>query len=148
MTQPDNNKELHSFVKLAIGYLGIMAGFATLGLVFYEIGAREGPAILSAPPFVPSDVYAISIAFFWTLIALSLIGLLALVKNLRIGAYIAFIALVVSLFAPYDKQTGTAPFTIIWWFAIPNAIVGMLLLKAFSTLSPVASGIFIKRQQD
>jgi hypothetical protein len=147
MTHLDNKKELHSFVKLAIGYLGIMAGFAVLGLVFYEIGAREGPAILSAPPFVPSDEYAISIAFFWTLIGLSLIGLFALVKNLRIGAYVAFIALVVSLFAPYDKQTGTAPFTIIWWFAIPNAVVGILLLKEFSTLSPAASGMLVGRQQ-
>jgi len=82
--------ELHSFVKLAIGYLGIMAGFAVLGLIFYETGAREGPAITSVPPFYPYDVYLISVVFFWTLIALSLVGLFALVKNLRIGAYFAF----------------------------------------------------------
>jgi hypothetical protein len=126
--------------------MGIMSGFAVLGLVFYEIGARQGPAITSVPPFVPSEVYAFSIAFFWTLIAISLIGLFTLVKNMRIGAYFVFIALVVSIFAPYDKQTGTAPFTIIWWFAIPNAVVGILLLKAFTTLSPAALGIPMKRQ--
>jgi len=123
-----------------------MAGFAVLGLIFYEIATRVGPAIVSVPPLFPSDVYAISIAFFFTLIALSLIGLFALVKNLRIGAYFAFISLVMSIFAPYDKQTGTAPFTIIWWFAIPNIVVGFLLLRAFTTLSPATSGIVLGRQ--
>src|SRR5690606_31210762 len=85
-----SDRELHSVVKLAITYLGIMAGFAVLGWVFYEIGAREGPAIVSTPPFVPSDVYLISIAYFATLIILSLTGVVALAKNLRIGAYFAF----------------------------------------------------------
>ena len=122
-----------------------MAGFAVLGLIFYETGAREGPAITSVPPFYPSDVYLISIVFFWTLIALSLVGLFALVKNLRIGAYVAFIVLIFSLFAPYEKQSGAAPFTMIWWFAIPNAIVGILLLRAFKTLSS-ASMIIAKRR--
>jgi hypothetical protein len=148
LSNASTNGELHSFVKLAIGYLGIMAGFAALGLLFYEIAAREGPVILSASPFVPSDAYAISVAFFWTLIVILLIGLFALVRNLRIGAYFAFIALVLSIFAPYDKQTGAAPFAVIWWFAIPNAIVGILLLKAFKTLSPASSGIALGRQYD
>lgn len=122
-----------------------MAGFAVLGWVFYEIGAREGPAIVSVPPFVPSDVRLISIAYFLTLTVLSLTGVFALAKNLRIGAYFAFVALLISVLAPYDKMTGTAPFTIIWWFAIPNTVVGVLLLKAFGTLSPIASGIAVRR---
>lgn len=139
-------KKIHLFVKVAMGYLATVIGLAILALVFYEFGSREGPAITSAPPFLPSEVYAISITFFYTLIALSSIGLLALAKNLGIGAYLAFIVLVVSLFAPYDKQAGTAPFTIIWWFAIPNIVVGVLLLKAFKTLSPADPGIIIGRQ--
>jgi hypothetical protein len=114
---------MHPFVKLTITYVGIMTGFAVLGWVFYEIGAREGPAIVSVPPFVPSGVYLLlSIGYFATLTVLSLTGLFALAKNLRPGAYLAFAALIIALFAPYAKITGTPPFTIIWWFAIPNTV--------------------------
>jgi hypothetical protein len=63
--------------------MGIMAGLAVLGLAFYAITMREGMTIMSTPPFVPSDVYIITTAFFWTLIALLSIGLFALLKNLR-----------------------------------------------------------------
>ena len=58
-----------------------MAGLAVLGLAFYTITMREGMTIMSTP-FVPFDVYIITTAFFWTLMALLSIGLFALLKNL------------------------------------------------------------------
>lgn len=126
--------------------MGIMAGLAVLGLAFYTITMREGMTIMSTPPFAPSDVYIITTAFFWTLIALLSIGLFALLKNLRIGAYFAFLTLVASLFAPYDNQSETAPLTVVWWLAIPNVMAGTLLLKTFSTLSPANAGIVIMKR--
>jgi hypothetical protein len=123
-----------------------MAGLAVLGLAFYTITMREGMTIMSTPPFAPSDVYIITTAFFWTLIALLSIGLFALLKNLRIGEYFAFLALVASLFAPYDNQSETAPLTVVWWLAIPNVMVGTLLLKTFSTLSPANAGIVMMKR--
>ena len=107
---------------------------------------REGMTIMSTPPFVPSDVYIITTAFFCTLIALLSIGLFALLKNLQIGAYFAFLTLVASLFAPYDNQSETAPLTVVWWLAIPNVMAGTLLLKTFSTLSPANAGIVIMKR--
>jgi hypothetical protein len=74
------------------------------------------------------------------------IGLFALLKNLRIGAYFAFLALVASLFALYDNQSETAPLTVVWWLAIPTIMVGTLLLKTFSTLSPANAGIVIMKR--
>jgi hypothetical protein len=123
-----------------------MAGLAVLGLAFYTITMREGMTIMSTPPFAHSDVYIITTAFFWTLIALLSIGLFALLKNLWIGAYFAFLALVASLFAPYDNQSETATLTVVWWLAIPNVMVGILLLKTFSTLSPANAGIVMMKR--
>jgi hypothetical protein len=95
---------------------------------------------------MPSDVYHISIAFFWALIVLSLIGAVALLRDLRIGACIAFLVLVISVLAPYDKQSTTAPFVVIWWFAIPNATAGILLLVALKKPSGTASSIIAEQK--
>jgi hypothetical protein len=80
----NNNKGLHSSVKLSIASLHRDYGRpCSAGLAFYTITMREGMTIMSTPPFAPSDVYIITTAFFWTLIALLSIGLFALLKNLR-----------------------------------------------------------------
>ncbi|HEX9677508.1 hypothetical protein [Nitrososphaera sp.] len=55
-------------------------------------------------------------------------------KDIRMGAYLAFAALAISILAPVDNQTPNVSFNIIYWFMIPNAVVGILLLKAVKTL--------------
>lgn len=123
--------ELHSFVKLAIAYLGIMAGFAILGLIFYVAAARSesiGDAL------EPVGVYYANVSNYVILFALSLLALGLLVKRKRAGAYVAFAAFVLSIFAPSLFLTAQSAFGVIWWFAIPNTVVGILLLKSMKTL--------------
>lgn len=123
--------ELHSFVKLAIAYLGVMAGFAILGLAFYVIAA-SGEAQGSGPE--PVSVYYPNVGNYIILFALSLAAIGLLVKRKRAGAYVAFAALFLSLFAPSLLLTAQSAFGVIWWFAIPNTVVGVLLLKSMKTL--------------
>lgn len=123
--------ELHSFVKLAIAYLGIMAGFVVIGLGFYLIAAG-GEATGSA--LEPANIYYTNIGSYVLLFILSLAGLALLVKRKRVGAYVAFSALVLSIFAPSLLLTGQSAYGVIWWFAIPNAVVGILLVKSLKTL--------------
>lgn len=123
--------ELHPFAKAAIAYMGIMAGLAVLGLVFYAI-ASTGEAEDSVP--VPPSAYYQTILYFVSLTGLSLGALMLLAKGIRVGAYLTFAALAISVLAPIDNQTQNAAFNIIYWFAIPNAAVGILLLKAIRTL--------------
>jgi hypothetical protein len=126
-----DSAELHSFVKLAIAYLGIMAGLAVLGLGFYVAAARvESAGDLP----VSADRYYAVIAFYVLLIAVSLAGLARMARRKRDGAYLAFAALVISLFAASPNQVIQSPYIIIWWLAIPNAVVGILLLKSLNTL--------------
>lgn len=126
-----DTSELHSFVKLAIAYLGIMAGLAVLGLGFYVSAARVESA--GDAPIVSDRYYAV-IAFYVVLIAITLAGLGRLVRRRRDGAYLAFAALAISMLAPSPNQVLQAPYTIVWWFAIPNVVVGILLLKSLKTL--------------
>lgn len=123
--------ELHSFVKLAIAYLGIMAGFALLGLTFYVVAAR-GEATGGA--LEPVSVYYANVGNYLILLVLSILALGLLVKRKRAGAYVAFAALVLSIFAPSLFVTAQSAFGVIWWFAIPNTVVGILLLKSMKTL--------------
>lgn len=123
--------ELHSFVKLAIAYLGIMAGFAILGLIFYVVAAR-GEATGGA--LEPASVYYANVGNYIILFVLSLLALGLLVKRKRAGAYVAFATFVLSVFAPSLLLTSQSAYGVIWWFAIPNTVVGILLLKAMKTL--------------
>lgn len=123
--------ELHPFAKMSIAYMGIMAGLAVLGLTFYAT-ASTGEAAGSIP--VPPAVYYQSILYFVSLTGLSLGAVVLLAKGIRIGAYLTFAALAISVLAPVASQTGNAAFNIIYWFTIPNAAVGILLLKAVKTL--------------
>ena len=123
--------ELHSFVKLAIAYLGIMAGFAILGLIFYVVAAR-GEATSGA--LEPATVYYANVGNYIILFVLSLLALSLLVKRKRAGAYVAFATFVLSVFAPSLLLTSQSAYGVIWWFAIPNTVVGILLLKAMKTL--------------
>lgn len=120
------SEEIHSFVKLAIAYLGIMAGFSALGLWFYIASGLDGP--ISA--IVQNEV----VAFYLVLFALSLAGLDRLSRNRQDGVYLAFASLVLSLFAPSPSQIVRPPYTMIWWLAIPNGVVGILLFRAMKTL--------------
>lgn len=123
--------ELHSFVKLAIAYLGIMAGFAILGLTFYVVAAR-GEA--SGGALEPASVYYANVSSYIILFVLSLLAPGLLIKRKLAGAYVAFAALVLSIFAPSLLLTGQSAYGVIWWFAIPNSVVGILLLKSIKTL--------------
>jgi hypothetical protein len=102
--------------------MGIMAGFAVLGLTFYVIvvgGQAQVSALVTSVSYVA--LAAASITAVW------------LLKNgRRIGAYLAFAILSISVLAPVQSSSGG--FTIIYWFAIPNAAVGILLLKTIKTL--------------
>jgi hypothetical protein len=122
-------KELPSFVKLAIAYLGIMAGMAAIGLVLYLIASR-GEAPGSAP--IPQQTLSITILFFTSLVVIPSISLRLLVKRRRVGGYLAFLALGISLFAPYSDPA--FHLTITYWLAIPNAIVGILVWKNLKEL--------------
>lgn len=119
------------YTKLTIAYLGIMAGLAVIGLVFYIIASRGG-----APGSLPVqvEIYYGTIGFFIALISNSLLGLWQLVRGRRLGAYLAFIALAMSVFAPYSNQRTEAILFPIYWIAIPNMIVSLLLLKSLKTL--------------
>jgi len=121
-----DSQELHSFVKLAIAYVGIMAGFATIGLTFYIIATNDDS--------MPTNQYYADVASFAGLIFLSLTGLALLVERKRLGAYFVFAALVISILAPSILVTSQAAYDVVWWFAIPNAIVGILLTKSLKTL--------------
>lgn len=123
--------ELHPFVKAAIAYVGIMAGLAVLGLIFYAI-ASTGEAAGSVP--VPQAAYYQTILYFVSLTGLSLGAVVLLAKGMRMGAYLAFAVLAASILAPVSNQTPNTAFNIVYWFAIPNAVVGLLLLKAVKTL--------------
>jgi hypothetical protein len=123
--------ELHPFTKAAMAYIGIMAGLALLGLVFYAV-ASTGEAEGSVP--VPPAAYYQTILYLVSLTGLSLGALALLAKGMRAGAYVAFAALAISVLAPAGNQTLGNAFNIIYWFAIPNAAVGILLLKAIKTL--------------
>lgn len=126
-----DSAELHSFVKLAIAYLGIMAGFAVLGLAFYIAAARvESAGDLPVPP----DRYFAVVGFYALLVGISLAGLARLVRRKRDGAYLAFSALAISILAAGPNQLIQSPYTIIWWLAIPNAVVGILLWRSINTL--------------
>lgn len=129
--QRSDTAELHSFVKASIAYMGIMAGFAVLGLVFYVIAAM-GEAAESA--LIPPMMYYAAMSYYVALAGASVMTVWLLKNGRRVGAYIAFALLAVSLLAPVDSQAFNGMFTVIYWFAIPNAVVGALLLKAFRTL--------------
>lgn len=122
--QRSDTTELHSFVKLAIAYMGIMAGLAVLGLAFYAI-ASTGEAPGSVP--VPQAEYYLTISYYVMLVGASLGALALLAKGVRTGAYLAFASLAISVLAPIDGQSAN-------WIAIPNVVVGLLLLKAIKTL--------------
>jgi hypothetical protein len=124
ITQDDG---LHSFVKLAIAYIGIMIGFAVLGTLFYVIAA-QGEAPGSAPVAL-ADYYS-AIGYFATLITVCALALRGLVKAKKTGAYFAFAALAISLLAPH-MYGGLG---IVYWFAIPNAVVGILLARSWKSL--------------
>lgn len=126
-----DNSELPKFVKAGIAYLGIMAGLAILGLFFY-VAASRGESTGSV--LVESDAYATTIAFFTILVALSLIGLYGLVKRLRLGVYVALVALVLSMFAPSGGKNLESSFAITWWLGIPNTVVGILLIRSLGKL--------------
>lgn len=124
--------ELHSFVKLAIAYLGIIAGLAVLGLGFYVAAARvESVGDLAVQP----ERYYTVVTFYVVLVAISLAGLARLVRRKRDGAYLAFAALAISMLAPAPNQVNQAPYAIVWWLAIPNAVVGILLFRSLKTLT-------------
>ena len=122
--------ELHLFVKAGMAYMGIMAGFAVLGLMFYVIAAR-GEAVGSS--LVPPETYYTSIAYYVMLASTSVFAVWLLKNGKRAGAYLAFAILSISVLAPICGPALDG-FTIIYWFAIPNAAVGLLLLKAYRTL--------------
>ncbi|HKU50672.1 MAG TPA: hypothetical protein VJP79_12025 [Nitrososphaera sp.] len=126
-----DGEETHSFVKLAIAYLGLMAGLSILGLGFYVAAAR----VVSAgdPPAVAA-IYNETMVFYLALFSISIAGLARLLKKKQDGAYFAFTSLILSLFAPSPSQIMRAPYTLIWWLAVPNTIVGILLLRAIKTL--------------
>ena len=117
--------ELHSFVKLAIAYLGIMAGLAVLGVVFFAASTQG-----SVRPSV--GAYNYTMGLYALMIGLSLGGLAALANHLRTGAYLAFLALIV-WFMPYATQS-LDTLAAVSWMLIPNGVVGILLLKALKTL--------------
>jgi hypothetical protein len=127
--QRSDTAELHPFVKAGIAYMGIMAGFAVLGLTFYVIVAR-GEAAGSS--LIPPEAYYPTIAYYAALAGVSVLAVWLLKNGRRIGAYLAFAILAISVLAPVQSSSGG--FTIIYWFAIPNAAVGLLLLKAIKTL--------------
>lgn len=121
--------ELHSFVKLAIAYLGIMAGLAVLGVVFFAISS-QGEAQGSVRP--SAEAYNYTMGLYALMIGLSLGGLAALANHLRIGAYLAFLALI-AWFLPYAAQS-LDTLAAVSWMLIPNGVVGILLLKELKTL--------------
>lgn len=127
----DSSAELHSFVKLSIAYLGIMAGLAITGLTLYVAAARVE---FAGDLPVSADRYFAVVAFYAILVAISVAGLARLAKRKRDGAYLAFAALAVSVLAPSPNQAVQGPISIVWWFAIPNAVVGILLFKSVKTL--------------
>jgi hypothetical protein len=102
-----------------------MSGLAALGLVFYVAASKFS--------FVAPG-YNTVVLFYMVLIAISLAGLARLVRRKRDGAYLAFASLVISMLAPDPIQVFRAPYTFIWWFAIPNTVVGILLLTQLKTL--------------
>jgi hypothetical protein len=123
----NTSTELHPFVKLTIAYAGIMAGFAVLGLAFYVTASTAGsvgaPRVMQFP----------AVSYYVALAGMSVVALWLLKNGRRAGAYVAFAALAISVFAPISGPAYDS-FTIVYWFAIPNAAVGVLLLKAFRTL--------------
>lgn len=124
--------QLHPFVKLAIAYVGIVAGLAVIGLVFYVV-ASQGEAAGSRPA-VP-QAYYVTVAYYVSLAAASAAAVLLMAKrSRRTGAYLAFAALASSILAPHSSQTAGTPFQVAYWFMIPNAVVGILLMKAVRTL--------------
>jgi hypothetical protein len=125
----NQDRELTSFVKLAIAYLGIMAGIAAIAMTMYLVVYNDG-APGRAP--IPEQILSITILFYVSLIAVSVASLKLLLGRKRVGAYLAFFALVLSLFAPYSDAAFRT--TITYWLAIPNAIVGILLLKSLKEL--------------
>jgi hypothetical protein len=120
------SEELHSFVKLAIAYLGIMAGFSVLGLWFYIAAGLDGPIAI----ILRNEV----VTFYLLLFVLSIAALGRLSRRKRDGAYLTFASLALSLFAPSPSEIIRAPYTMNWWLAIPNTVVGILLLKVLRTL--------------
>lgn len=122
--QHSDTTELHPFVKASIAYMGIMAGFAVLGLTFYVVAAR-GEAVGSS--IVPPEMYYTSVAYYVMLAGASVFAVWLLKSGRRVGAYLAFAILGISLL----EGSG---FAVVYWFAIPNAAVGILLLKAYKTL--------------
>lgn len=123
--------ELHSFVKLSIAYVGIVAGLVLLGLLFNVIAARS-EVVNSAP--LPAKEYYYTIAFFSILIIAPIIGIRLMLKRKRDGAYISFAVLALSVLAPYGPR-GDFPIYPVYWFVIPNATIGILLALKTRTLA-------------
>lgn len=121
----DNTEaELHPFVKLAIAYLSIIAGLAAVGLYLYIVSSyARGLQTVQTGPFV------ITIIFYSSLLSLSIVSVYGIVNRKKYGEITAFIALGLSILSPaYDQKSVLMSFQIIFWFTIPNAVVGLLLL--------------------
>jgi hypothetical protein len=128
--QRSDTSELHLFVKAGMAYMGIMAGFAVLGLTFYAIVAR-GEAMGSSS--VPAEAYYATMLYYAALASASVLAIWLLKNGRRAGAYLVFAILSISVLAPV-RGSALDGFTIIYWFAIPNVAVSLLLLKAIRTL--------------
>ena len=121
---------LHPFTKLSIAYIGILIGFVIMGIVFYAISSND--RILLYGPVQPTTYY-ITLTYFFFLLVISGVALWKLTRAKRIGVYFALASLVFSLLAPTSSQSGN-PFQVVYWFAIPNSLIGILLLRSLKHL--------------
>ena len=125
--------ELAPLVKLVLTYMGIILSFAVLGLFFYLESLKYNT------PYNPeyyADNYPVALSYFAALIIACGLSVVGLAKTRKLGGCSAFAGLIISVFAPYSGGISASSLSsiVIWWFAIPNAAVGILLLRSWNNL--------------
>jgi hypothetical protein len=128
----DRSDGLHSYVKLAITYMGLMIAFVIIGLVYYSV--YVGYVNRAAAT-------AVNLGYYIVLLIMPTAAIVGLIGRKKFGAYCTYGALAVSLSlfftipnSPVGQPAGEIPINVIVPLLIPHTIVGLLLFKAQNTL--------------
>jgi hypothetical protein len=113
---------LHSFVKLAIAYIGIL-GLTLISVLFVVTIIGDGKAVSSLSGY--SDYLAI---YYVVLIPLMLIAIDQLRKGKKLGAYLAYASMAIH-HSLYFSDTLYLVFLLSM-----SVVVGILLLRSFKHL--------------
>lgn len=117
---------LHPFAKMAMTYMGLMAAVAVLSLVFYSVNVLDG---------IKGPLTQLAGASYAAMIIVPALAIAGLAKGLRIGAYLAFAALALSvLILLAFTWNPDIRWNVLIPVLVPHAAVGALLARSLPAL--------------